>query len=138
MNDDRTHQQRLDALQRANDMRVWGARLKRWLKARDRETGRFTVAILLDDPTLIDELGSVDVRDLIQAIPGYGPLRAKASLDHARITSVKPHIRDLERYQLDRLAAAIRNPRITCPNSDWPIILSPGLPMPEHVEAIAA
>jgi hypothetical protein len=64
----RSHSQRLEALELANRIRTHRSHLKRELKAR-----RLHVRDVLDDPLL----ATMKVADLLMAIPGYGKVRCR-------------------------------------------------------------
>jgi hypothetical protein len=66
--------QALTALKRANEIRVWRAGLKQ-----DLADGASTLAAILreDDP----RLSSMQVRDLLKAVPGLGTAKVRRALD---------------------------------------------------------
>ena len=74
--------QRMDALQRANDIRSRRAQLKRDLKA-----GRQPIHELLLDPP--DYLQTAKVFDLLLAVPKYGRVKGNKILSHCRISPSK-------------------------------------------------
>ena len=79
---ERTHDQRMRALQRANDIRTRRAQLKRDLKA-----GRTNVdGLLLDPPEWVE---SAKVFDMILAVPKYGRVKANKILGQCRISPSK-------------------------------------------------
>jgi len=77
---DRTSEQRLVALEHANEIRSMRAQLKRDLKA-----GRVSVLSLLADPP--EWLLSMKVLELLLAVPKYGRVK---SLDALRKCGVSP------------------------------------------------
>jgi len=79
---DRSLQQRMDALERANEIRTRRARLKRDLKGR-----RARVEPLLLDPP--DYLLTAKVFDLLLAVPKYGRVKVNRILTHCRISPSK-------------------------------------------------
>ncbi len=79
---ERSRAQRMDALQRANDIRTRRARLKRDLKA-----GRVKIHPLLLDPP--DCLKTAKVFDLLLAVPKYGRVKVQRIHTHCRISSSK-------------------------------------------------
>ncbi|MHB1570136.1 MAG: integration host factor, actinobacterial type [Solirubrobacteraceae bacterium] len=74
--------QRMEALQRANDIRSRRAQLKRDLKA-----GRTSIADLLLDPP--DYLLTAKVFDLLLAVPKYGRVKVSKILSLCRISPSK-------------------------------------------------
>ncbi len=74
--------QRLEALQRANDIRSRRAQLKRDLKA-----GRTSIADLLLDPP--DYVQTAKVFDLLLAVPKYGRVKVTKILSLCRISPSK-------------------------------------------------
>lgn len=66
---DRTRDQRLDALEKANRTRVIRSHLKHDLK-----TGQVEAWPIIDDPG--DELLTMHLYDLLLAVPRYGPHKA--------------------------------------------------------------
>ena len=79
---ERTHDQRLRALRRANDIRTRRAQLKRDLKA-----GKTSVDSLLMDPP--EWVMSAKVFDMILAVPKYGRVKANKILGQCRISPSK-------------------------------------------------
>lgn len=79
---ERTHDQRLRALQKANDIRTRRARLKRDLKA-----GKARVESLLLDPP--EYVLSAKVIDMILAVPKFGRVKANRILGLCRISPSK-------------------------------------------------
>jgi hypothetical protein len=74
--------QRMDALQRANDIRSRRAQLKRDLKA-----GRQPIHALLLDPP--EYLQTAKVFDLLLAVPKYGRVKVNKVLSQCRISPSK-------------------------------------------------
>src|SRR5690349_7704785 len=74
--------QRMEALQRANDIRTRRARLKRDLKA-----GRQPIHELLLEPP--DYLETAKVFDLLLAVPKYGRVKVNKVLAQCRISPSK-------------------------------------------------
>jgi hypothetical protein len=74
--------QRMEALQRANDIRTRRARLKRDLKA-----GRQPIHQLLLEPP--DYLETAKVFDLLLAVPKYGRVKVNKILAQCRISPSK-------------------------------------------------
>ena len=79
---ERTHDQRMKALRRANDIRTRRAQLKRDLKA-----GKTTVDGLLLDPP--EWVMTAKVFDMILAVPKYGRVKANKILGQCRISPSK-------------------------------------------------
>ena len=90
---ERSLNQRMDALKRANEIRTRRARLKRDLKA-----GRSQIHGLLLDPP--EYLLTAKVFDLLLAVPKYG--RVKRILTHCRISPSKTigGLSDRQRHEL--------------------------------------
>ena len=79
---ERTHDQRMKALRRANDIRTRRAKLKRDLKA-----GKTSVDGLLLDPP--EWVMTAKVFDMILAVPKYGRVKANKILTQCRISPSK-------------------------------------------------
>ena len=78
----RSLDQRMEALQRANDVRVRRAQLKRDLKA-----GRESIeTILLDPPEWVE---TAKVFDMLMAVPKFGRVKAARLLNQCRISQSK-------------------------------------------------
>jgi hypothetical protein len=79
---ERSLQQRLEALGRANEIRTGRARLKREIKA-----GRKLVAsLLLDPPKLIE---SMKIVDLLLAAPKLGRVKVNKALSHCNVSPMR-------------------------------------------------
>jgi hypothetical protein len=78
----RSLDQRMEALQRANDVRVKRARLKKDLK-----TGRVRVEEILADPP--EYVGTAKVFDMLLAVPKFGRVKAARFLNQCRISQAK-------------------------------------------------
>jgi hypothetical protein len=74
--------QRMEALQRANEIRTRRAALKRDLKA-----GRASIEKLLDDPP--DFIETAKVFDMLLAVPKYGRVKVNKVLQVCRISPSK-------------------------------------------------
>jgi len=79
---ERSLTQRMDALQRANEIRTRRAKLKRDLKA-----GRAHIHGLLLDPP--EYVLTAKVFDLLLAVPKYGRVKVNRILTHCRISPSK-------------------------------------------------
>jgi hypothetical protein len=79
---ERTHEQRMRALRRANEIRSARARLKRDLKGGKAQIER----LLLDPP---DYVLSAKAFDMILAVPKYGRVKANKILTQCRISPSK-------------------------------------------------
>ena len=79
---ERTHDQRMRALRRANEIRTQRAKLKRDLKA-----GTVKVEQLLLDPP--EYVMSAKAFDMILAVPKYGRVKANRILSQCRISPSK-------------------------------------------------
>jgi len=78
----RSLDQRMEALQRANDVRVQRAKLKRDLKA-----GRVHIErILLSPPEFVS---TAKVFDMLMAVPKFGRVKAARLLNQCRISQSK-------------------------------------------------
>jgi hypothetical protein len=78
----RSYDQRMDALGRANQIRVERARLKRDLKA-----GAVTIDAILADPP--DYLLTAKVFDMLLAVPKFGRVKATRFLNQCRVSQSK-------------------------------------------------
>lgn len=91
--------QRLAALDRANEIRVVRAQLKRDLKA-----GRVNVLDVLENPP--ESVHTMKVMDLLLATPKFGRVKAAGLLQHAMMPSSKS-LGGMSCRQRDALIAAI-------------------------------
>lgn len=97
---ERSLTQRMEALQRANDIRTRRAQLKRDLKG-----GRTTIQQLLLDPPAYVE--TAKVFDMLLAVPKYGRVKANRVLTQCRISPSKT-IGGLSQRQRSELVAMLR------------------------------
>jgi hypothetical protein len=97
---ERSLNQRMDALRRANEIRSERAKLKRDLKA-----GRTQIHGLLLDPP--DYLLTAKVFDLLLAVPKYGRVKVNRILNHCRISPSKT-IGGLSDRQRNELVSFLR------------------------------
>lgn len=97
---ERTHDQRLRALQKANDIRTARAQLKRDMKA-----GKKRIDTLLLDPP--DYVLSAKVIDMILAVPKFGRVKANRILGLCRISPSKT-IGGLSGRQREELVGQLR------------------------------
>ena len=96
----RSLDQRMEALQRANDVRVRRAQLKRDLKA-----GRESIeTILLDPPEWVE---TAKVFDMLLAVPKYGRVKVNKVLVQCRISPSKT-IGGLSQRQRTELVSMLR------------------------------
>ena len=79
---ERSRDQRMEALARANEIRIKRAELKRDLKA-----GRRSIQTLLIDPP--DYLETAKVFDMLLAVPKYGRVKVNKMLSQCRIAPSK-------------------------------------------------
>jgi hypothetical protein len=79
---ERSQQQRMEALRRANDIRSERARLKEALR-----TGDVAITEVLSDPPAC--VATAKVLDLILAVPKYGRVKANKLLERCRVSSSK-------------------------------------------------
>lgn len=100
---ERSLQQRMDALARANDIRSRRAQLKRDLKA-----GRTQLAPLLLEPP--EFLETAKVFDLLMATPKYGRIKANKVLTTCRISPSKTFggLSNRQRQDIARLLGGAR------------------------------
>jgi hypothetical protein len=96
----RSRDQRMKALEMANEIRSRRAQLKRDLKA-----GKVRIDILLLDPP--SWLGSAKVFDIILAVPKYGRVKVNRILNSCRISPSKT-IGGLSERQRAELVALLR------------------------------
>jgi hypothetical protein len=97
---ERTHDQRLRALRRANEIRTKRAQLKRDLKA-----GKAKIETLLLDPP--EYVLSAKAFDMILAVPKYGRVKANRILGQCRISPSKT-IGGLSERQRTELVGQLR------------------------------
>src|ERR1700756_6043740 len=74
--------QRMDALKRANDVRVKRARLKK-----DRKDGRVHIEQILGNPP--EYVSTAKVIDILMAVPKFGRVKAARFLNTCRISQSK-------------------------------------------------
>jgi len=79
---ERSQQQRMDALRRANDIRSERARLKEALR-----NGDIAISDVLSDPPAC--VATAKVLDLVLAVPKYGRVKANKLLERCRVSSSK-------------------------------------------------
>jgi len=97
---ERSLTQRLDALERANEVRTKRAKLKRDLKG-----GRCSIHELLMDPP--DFVETAKVFDMLLAVPKYGRVKVNKVLTQCRISPSKT-IGGLSQRQRDELVSLLR------------------------------
>jgi hypothetical protein len=97
---ERSLDQRMDALQRANAIRTMRAQLKRDLKA-----GRVSIHDLLREPP--EYLETAKVFDILLAVPKYGRVKANKVLQTCRISPSKT-IGGLSERQRNELVSLLR------------------------------
>jgi hypothetical protein len=97
---ERTHDQRMRALRRANEIRSKRAQLKRDLKG-----GKVKIESLLRDPP--DYVLSAKAFDMILAVPKYGRVKANKILSQCRISPSKT-IGGLSERQRGELVSQLR------------------------------
>jgi hypothetical protein len=97
---ERSLHQRMDALQRANEIRSQRAQLKRDLKA-----GRHSIhALLLNPPEYVE---TAKVFDMLLAVPKYGRVKVNKILAYCRISPSKT-IGGLSERQRSELVSLLR------------------------------
>lgn len=79
---ERSQQQRMDALRRANDIRSERARIKERLRR-----GELGIADLLSDPPVC--IHTAKVLDLLLAVPKYGRVKSNKLLERCRVSPAK-------------------------------------------------
>ncbi len=79
---ERSRQQRMEALRRANDIRSERARIKERLRQ-----GELFITDLLNDPPSC--VHTAKVLDLLLAVPKYGRVKANRVLERCRVSPVK-------------------------------------------------
>ena len=92
--------QRMDALQRANEIRTRRAQLKKDLKG-----GRVSIHTLLREPP--DFVETAKVFDMLLAVPKYGRVKANKVLQQCRISPSKT-IGGLSQRQRTELVSMLR------------------------------
>jgi hypothetical protein len=97
---ERSLMQRMDALQRANEIRTRRAQLKRDLKA-----GRVSIHTLLNEPP--EYLETAKVFDMLLAVPKYGRVKVGKILQSCRISPSKT-IGGLSERQRNELVSMLR------------------------------
>ena len=100
---ERSHLQRMEALQRANDIRTRRAQLKRDLRA-----GHVAIHSLLLDPP--EYLETAKVFDMLLAVPKYGRVKANKILQQCRISPSKT-VGGLSERQRGELVSLLQRPR---------------------------
>ena len=97
---ERSLDQRMEALRRANDIRSQRAKLKRDLKA-----GKVSIQTLLLDPP--EYVQTAKVLDMLLAVPKYGRVKTNRILNQCRISPSKT-IGGLSQRQRDELVTQLR------------------------------
>ena len=97
---ERSLDQRMEALRRANDIRTKRAKLKRDLKA-----GKVKIQTLLLDPP--EYVQTAKVFDMLLAVPKYGRVKTNRVLQHCRISPSKT-IGGLSQRQRTELVQQLR------------------------------
>lgn len=97
----RSLDQRMDALRRANDVRVKRAQLKKDLK-----NGKVQVEAILSDPP--EYVGTAKVIDMLMAVPKFGRVKAARFLNQCRISPSKT-IAGLSDRQREELVNLLRH-----------------------------
>jgi hypothetical protein len=97
---ERSLDQRMEALRRANNIRSRRAQLKRDLKARKVKIE----ALLLDPPEYVE---TAKVFDMLLAVPKYGRVKTGKILQHCKISPSKT-IGGLSKRQRGELVAQLR------------------------------
>jgi hypothetical protein len=92
--------QRMDALQRANEIRTKRAKLKRDLKA-----GRYSIHSLLLEPP--EYVGTAKVVDMLLAVPKYGRVKVDKILRQCKISPSKT-VGGLSERQRNELVSMLR------------------------------
>src|SRR3954468_23299815 len=92
--------QRMDALQRANEIRTKRAKLKRDLKA-----GRYSIHNLLLEPP--EYVGTAKVVDMLLAVPKYGRVKVDKILRQCKISPSKT-VGGLSERQRNELVSMLR------------------------------
>ena len=98
---ERSLNQRMDALARANEIRIQRAQLKRDLKS-----GRRSIHQLLTDPP--EYVETAKVFDMLLAVPKYGRVKVNKILVHCRIAPSKT-IGGLSERQRSELISLLRH-----------------------------
>lgn len=96
----RSHDQRLDALRRANEIRVLRAALKRSIQSRHE-----AVELILNPPWFIETMKAFD---LLFAVPKVGRVKAARLLNQCRISQSKT-VGGLSARQRNDLSEAVRS-----------------------------
>lgn len=97
---ERSLDQRMEALRRANDIRSRRAQLKKDLKE-----GRASIGAIITDPP--DFVMTAKVFDMLMAVPKYGKVKATRFLNHCRIAQGKT-IGGLSERQRNELLQLLR------------------------------
>lgn len=103
---DRSLEQRLDALARANAVKSARAGLKRMLRHADPREARYRAMEVLGDPA--PEFESMKVFDLLLAVPKYGRVKVNRILTAVRVSPSKT-LGGLSDRQRDELLRAVND-----------------------------
>lgn len=98
---ERSHVQRMDALQRANLIRTQRAQLKRELRAGTRTID----GLLLSPPEFLE---TAKVVELLLSVPKYGRVKANKVLQQCRVSPSKT-VGGLSERQRTEIVAMLRN-----------------------------
>lgn len=110
---DRTLDQRLEALAKANATRTFRAGLKRDVRA-----GRVDALELIADRYVDERLATMAVVDLIQAVPKIGRVKARRAIARARVAPSKTLGGITDRQREDLIAELPGSGRITRQTTD--------------------
>lgn len=109
--------QRMQALQRANEIRIAKAQLRRDLTELSSAEARQRVALLLRSPD--DVVGALQINALVCAVPRVGAGSCRELLRHAGIGDPQRRVRTLTVRQREALAMALEHPRLVRPGAVW-------------------
>ena len=109
-------QQRADALELANHVRISNARFKETIAALPEPQGRHRVADLLDGPT-DGAHGQLKINQLLKAIDRVGDRGLFEMLRHAGVLNPEKRLRELTPRQRKALVDVLRDKRVLYPSS---------------------
>lgn len=107
-----SREQRMSALERANEIRYGKARIKTAVAKLDRPDAVGLVAAIIENPDTEYE-GALRLGELILSVPGFGAFAVNRALRHGGVLSRDKMLRDLTPRQRGVLAAALRSGALT-------------------------
>lgn len=107
-----SREQRMSALERANEIRYGKARIKQSVAKLDMSDAVDLAATIIENPDTEYE-GALRLGELLLSVPGFGVFAVNRALRHAGVLSRDKMLRDLTPRQRGVLALALRSGALT-------------------------